>query len=503
MIPLVSAGLLNLRNSVTGYSINSAALFSGAANLTRTFTTSDRKTWTLSVWVTRSKTGTLQTIFSGYSAGNALGHLYFDTDDRIKWYDYTSGFDWRLETTAVFRDVTSPMHIVVSRDTTQATASERARIFINGSQVTSFSVETYPSLNFDGYINNNLPHYFGAYDGTSAQFDGYMADVRFVSGVRLEATSFGEFNSGNWEPIEYTGTYGTNGFYLKFEDGALGTDSSGNGNDWTVNGTVTAVTNTPTDVKAVLNALDTSGGTLSNGNQTWVSGSAVFRSVKLTLMNTDEPTYLEVLSDVGIGNGNSRVGIVKATEDVRSSYIGQTANSYGYASNGNKYNNGSATAYGSTWSATNVVGVAWNPVIGALWFIVNGTPQNGATISEIETGDTTNAAFTGLTADDFMLAISSYSTDKLTIRVSEDDWTETRPSNFKALTVANMTPNAITTGTAVSGEYFYTGGVPSNISGVTTSAIYALGFVPSSSGAFTCDVDNPIGGTVMPRGQAN
>jgi hypothetical protein len=131
-------------------------------------------------------------------------------------------------------------HCVISVDTTAATASDRAKIYINGVEQ-SLSTSTYPSQNYDTYWNLSLEHNVGRYGGATQFYDGLLADIHFIDGQALTPSSFGEFDTnGVWQPIDASGlTYGTNGFHLPFSDNstaaALGTDTSSNGNTWTVN----------------------------------------------------------------------------------------------------------------------------------------------------------------------------------------------------------------------------------------------------------------------------
>jgi hypothetical protein len=205
-------------------------------------TAGNRKTWTWAGWVKRSKLGTLQDIFEGYVPTDILTFLRFGTDDKIRFASFNASYQWQLDTTQVFRDVSSWYHIVVALDTTQATSSNRAKIYVNGVQVTDLSTANYPTLNADYYVNGTNAHYIGKY-GTNdtRQLAGYLADIHFIDGQALDPTSFGEFDTnGVWQPIDASGlTYGANGFRLPFSDNstaaALGTDTSGNGNTWTVN----------------------------------------------------------------------------------------------------------------------------------------------------------------------------------------------------------------------------------------------------------------------------
>ena len=158
---------------------------------------------------------------------------------------------FQVKTNALLRDVSAWYHVVFAVDTTQSTAADRVKIYVNGVQETSFATANYPSLNHDTHINNNQLHYIGDNAATSytGPLDGYLADVNFIDGQALAPTEFGSTDSDNnvWNPKEYSGgSYGTNGFYLKFADNsnnaALGTDSSGNNNTWTVNNLVADIT---------------------------------------------------------------------------------------------------------------------------------------------------------------------------------------------------------------------------------------------------------------------
>jgi hypothetical protein len=195
------------------------------------------KTFTWSGWVKQVVvSGTAQThilaagsspYFQFYFAGPTL---YVETNQ---------GY---IQPTRKFRDPSAWYHFVVAIDTTQATATNRIKFYVNGEEVTDFAVDQRSSItqNTDLSINSTVEHRIGRQTAATAYSNMYLAEVHFVDGQQLEPTDFGEFDSNNlWQPKEYSGTYGTNGFYLKFADNssnaALGTDSSGNGNTWTVN----------------------------------------------------------------------------------------------------------------------------------------------------------------------------------------------------------------------------------------------------------------------------
>jgi hypothetical protein len=175
---------------------------------------------------------------SGYSG------IRIEGDNTLLIFDFTGSFNYKLATTQVFRDLSAWYHLVFALDTTQATASNRLKLYINGIEVTQFSATTYPSLNYDGFVNAATAHNIGRNpDATSEKFNGYLANVQFIDGQALTPSSFTEVSAttGQLIPKAYTGTYGTNGFYLQFADNSsntastLGKDTSGNGNNWTPN----------------------------------------------------------------------------------------------------------------------------------------------------------------------------------------------------------------------------------------------------------------------------
>jgi hypothetical protein len=210
---------------------------SASAYLNRTFgTPTSTTTFTISMWVKRGILGSEQYLF-GRSDGTA--NLYFHPSNKLYWYTNNSGDAYQI-TTQVFRDPAAWYHIVIQYDTTQATAANRSRVYINGVQVTAFDTNTQPAQNSTtAGINAAVAHAIAAYN-SGRYYDGYMTEVNFIDGQALTPSSFGTFNSyGVWQPITYGGSYGTNGFRLPFTNNAstttLGYDFSPNGNNWTTN----------------------------------------------------------------------------------------------------------------------------------------------------------------------------------------------------------------------------------------------------------------------------
>ena len=179
----------------------------------------NRKTFTISVWVKRgtiSASSFYPYIFDG---GTSYEHKLSFVNDYIAFGAWAGSQEFNLETNAVYRDPSAWYHIVVAQDTTQATASDRVKMYVNGEQVTSFRTSSYPSLNYEGRINNTNEHAIGRWQGgTSRYFDGYMAEFNFVDGTAYTADDFGELKNGVWVAKTPDVTYGTNGFHLNFQD---------------------------------------------------------------------------------------------------------------------------------------------------------------------------------------------------------------------------------------------------------------------------------------------
>lgn len=223
---------------------------SNSAYLSRTPSISgNRSTWTFSTWVKRGQLGVISPLL-GYGVTGVFDNFFFNTSDQLQYYSAdTSGTVNRANysTTSVFRDSHSHLHVVLRINTASLFANERVSIYVNG--VRQVLTPTFPiAQNWTTYLNSNVQNNIGfTYDGTNRYFDGYIADVNFIDGQALPPTAFGykdDFD-GKWKPKGYSGSYGTNGFYLKFSDNSslttasnvgLGKDSSPNNNYWVTNG---------------------------------------------------------------------------------------------------------------------------------------------------------------------------------------------------------------------------------------------------------------------------
>ena len=376
-------------------------------------------------------------------------------------------------TTATFRDPSAWYHIVIAVDTTQATAANRLKIYVNNVLYSYSSTATIPQ-NVSTDVNNTAAHNIGRrVDSTDRYTNTYMADIRLIDGQQLDPTSFGEFdaNTGVWSPKTYSGTYGTNGFWLKLDDNSnttaatLGKDSSGNSNNWTPNNfSVTAgvgndslvdsPTNYGTDTGAggevrgnyaTLNPLDKGGDvTLVNGNLDASWSGASGHSVRSTLSITSGKWYWEVVS-----GGNTSVGIIKSELKIVPSsgslWVGAdgfgVGGSYAYAQDGRVVTNSTYSAYGASLASGDVLGIAFDADNGKIYFSKNGTWQNSG-----NPATSTNPAFTGIALNTWSPAIGYWggSTGTTnTFNFGQRAFAYTAPSGFKALCTQNLPTPAI------------------------------------------------------------
>jgi hypothetical protein len=366
-----------------GYQIERSLRFdsSASAYLNRTpAVAGNKQTWTWSGWVKRSALGGTRPLFGvvAGSCGDLVTRLQFDTSNRLIFQDFaacSTPLYFNLITTQVFRDVSAWFHVVAVVDTTQATSTNRVKLYVNGSQVTALGTAVYPlTVGHNTAWNSTLGHYIGR-EGDPNYFNGYLTEINFIDGQALDPTSFGEYNSttGVWQPIEYTGSYGTNGFYLNFSDNssvaALGYDAAGS-NDWSVNGiSVTAgvdndsFNDTPTNNWATLNPLSTTATelVLSNGNikATANAGGSNWGSSVSTIGVSSGKWVWEVYCTSASGSTDYMLGITSLAMLPLSgnSYPGINTTSYGYLnSNGDRYNNSTGTNLGfATYTAGDVI----------------------------------------------------------------------------------------------------------------------------------------------------
>jgi len=353
----INLGVGGANSATGGYEIDNSVKLEADNDerFTRTPSSAgNRKTWTFSAWVKRTELGANQILISA-----ADTYLYFGSDDKIHCNFRPASENFFLSTNRLFRDTSAWYHIVVQCDTTDSTAADRAKLYINGVRETSYSNSTYNNMsqNLDTSMNNTIEHMIGRYSSSDDyRMSGYISEFHLVDGTALTPTSFGEYDddSGIWKPKEYTGSYGTNGFYLDFADAAdLGDDESGNGNDWTeVNLTAAdQATDTPTNNFCTLNILDqrtdtpsitTEGATVNV--QDPGSGTGAVRG---TMGVNSGKWYWEFQLDLFEGAFYYLYG-VSSLEKTNARYPGQGDGGFSigvYAQGGNAYFNGTNTAW--------------------------------------------------------------------------------------------------------------------------------------------------------------
>jgi hypothetical protein len=386
-------------NSLTGggYEIDNSLRFNDDSTdyLSKTFgSAGNQKTMTFSLWTKRSFIGSgFKAIFGcGTADGDEWVWSFRDDKLDLRW-EMTNGTQGDLQTTQLFRDASAWYHIVFAIDTTQATASNRFKWYVNGTQVTSFATAEYPAQNLDNKINGTVAQDIGRFPRIDGTYDGYMSEFNFIDGQALDPTSFGEFDedSGIWKPIAYEGTYGTNGYFLEFKDSsALGDDTSGNTNDWTVNNltSIDQTTDTPTNNFATLNPLDFGviAPAFSNGNLQYVSsGSGVGANSanRATFGVSAGKWYWE------LKRNDNDAGYFGATNSDIATWFNSngalTGGFYGVTASGDKFVNGSITSSVFSAMSSGDIGMfAYDLDNNYFYFGVNGTwvtsgdPTSGA-----------------------------------------------------------------------------------------------------------------------------
>jgi len=380
-----------------GYEVDNSLRFNDGSSdkLSRSSgTPSSRQKFTWSQWVKRSADTDYQVIQGCYSDTSNYLLVSFNSD-RIDVIDFESGVNARKITTAKFRDFSAFYHIVVAVDTTQATANNRVKIYVNGVLQTAFDTNTAPSKD-QNLSTNESTYEIGSGEAGNYYFDGYLAECIYCDGQSLAADSFGEFDdTGIWKPIKVSGlTFGDEGFYLEFKQvgtsanaSGIGADTSGNTHHFTV-ANLTAVdqsTDTCTNNFATMNPLSVSpAGTLTEGN-TKILGNSGSESgnVNCTFAMTSGKWWFEA-KVVGDQGSYPRLGAAPAELLGRllngnGGMAGQQAIGFQYESNGNKVVNTSSAGYGASFGANDIIGCALDLDNKNVYYYKNGAIQNSGT----------------------------------------------------------------------------------------------------------------------------
>ena len=442
----------------TGYTIDQSIRFNPGDSpyMHKTYSgAGDRTSWTWSCWF---KLGSL----NGFTPGSNLYYTFFSVDEatndanrgtfqiiadsgvasaiQFQFLGHSTVF---LKTNRQFRDPTAWYHLVLVWDSDNAVASNRARLYINGERETSFATENNPSSGQEIGINLAAQHKIGAAKNISNSniiyyWDGYMAEIHFLDGYSYGPEYFGEFDDyGIWRPIEYTGSYGTNGFKIDGRDASdLGDDESGNGNDYTTSGLAAndQQPDSPTNNHAVMNPLDVAhnGYTVfSEGNLAFTYSGSSARELARSSITIPASTdgFFEVKITATLGSGvDFAIGIEDGSALQDASNTTYT-NAYVIREDGTFSTTGSSgsTSYGVSFTNNDVIGV-WRKANGDLVFYKNGTAMNSGT-----------PAVTGVTGEMHFVA-GGFNNGAGIARFASSQWTNTPTgvSSSMALNTKNL-----------------------------------------------------------------
>jgi hypothetical protein len=419
----------------------------------------NQKTWTWSGWVKRGivNAATTDMLFAVRNTGvTVYGYIAFSSDQ----LDVTFlAATYRRTTSAVYRDPSAWYHIVVAVDTTLSTSTDRIKIYVNGVQVTAFTTNSNGTQNANSDFNSTEVHAIGRYGALSANYlDGYLTEINFIDGQALTPSSFGSTNAltGVWQPAKYTGTYGTNGFYLNFSDNSnntattIGKDYSGNGNNWTPNNisvtsgsTYDSMTDVPTLTSATAanyptwNPLVPSGQAApTDGNLSQINSTGC-RTATMPFPQSGK-WYLEWLA------GSNTMAIVVGSPFVPTTQANSQTYSVGYYNNGNKYIAGTATAYGASFTSGDIIGLALDFTVSppTITYYKNNASQGSINLTS------------GI---DYYVAAGIGGTGLEVINFGQRPFFYTPPTGYVALNTYNLPASTIKNGAAYMAATTYTG----------------------------------------------
>ena len=354
---------------------------------------------TFSIWAKRSLISSSVALFSFSTDGSNELYFRFMDNDTLQVYSQKSGSKIiERKTNRVFRDPSAWYHLILQIDTTQSTASDRVKFYVNGVQETSFSAETNPSQNEAiTYVSSATFEIGRKTTSTNLNFDGYMNHVAFVDGTALTPSNFGETDtaSGIWKWKSPSGvTWGDNGFHLKFDNDAnLGLDSSGETNNFTLGGNGKQAKDNPTLSNTTYNALAqkyTSGTSYSNGNLTTTNTSGVGQRMAISTFGVETGKWYAEFKLVAIGSTSGSkpyVGVCSQRDYVGNTYVG-AAPGCGLHTGGDIYYAGAGpTSTGTSYTTGDIIGVALDVTNSLIYWHKNGTYiSNGSGTGNPTTG---------------------------------------------------------------------------------------------------------------------
>jgi hypothetical protein len=481
---------------------------SATAYFSKTLTTAtNNKIWTFSSWVKRGTLSTSggQTLMEGYAGGSTLiTSLAFSSNgafDRLELQSGVAGVsaEFYQQSVAVYRDPANWYHIVVAVDTTQTTASNRVKMYVNGSQITTAAYGGYnqdPSQNYVMGINSAIAHKIGGGLG-AGNFDGYMADTYFIDGQQLTPSSFGSTNgaTGVWQPIKYTGTFGTNGFYLNYSDNSavttssnvgIGKDFSGNANYWTSNN-ISVTTGTTYDSMldvptisatssnyAVMNFLNkgSNGTGPADGNLSWGAGGHA--SCLSTIGVSSGKWYAEFTLTTSSAGGFG----ITSNQGAQNAYLGSIAGLWWIYDNTGSFNinNETTTTFsGASRFTTNQVWQVALDITNGKCFVGVGNSwvdSGGGSTGNPSTGANPTFTFTAGTQIFYMLEVAGC---VWAANFGQRAFTNTPPSGYLSVNTYNLPDSTIKNGAIYMAATTFTGVTGG---GSVVNTVNGVGFQP-------------------------
>jgi hypothetical protein len=438
-----------------GYQITNSLRFraSNSAYLSRTFGSPTSSTvWTFSAWCKRGNLGSTSYLLGASTTTN----FGFNSSNQLV---LTLNGTTACTSTAVFRDPSAWMHIVYQQNGSAQT------IYVNNASVATGTTAA-------AIFNTAIAHQVGAANTTNF-FDGHLANVYWIDGQALTPSSFGQTDAttGVWVPKAYSGTYGTNGFFLEFKDATstttIGYDTSGNSNNFTTSGisvtdggTFDQSLDTPTLNYPVISPLNsqsvvsiTEAGMASNYGGAFNTGTCI---VSVPFPTTGKWHYEHTCLAVGSFDYFCGVFLNKSIGGVSANIVvpGTSANEYAYRFNGEKMIAGVTSAYGSSYTANDVIGIAFDATNLTIEFFKNNVSQG---------------QLTGMPSGEYIAFTQQYGGGSTRINFGQRPFAYTPPTGFKALSTANITSTAVSTsGTftgnaAADGPFVWTNGNPATL----------------------------------------
>lgn len=443
-----SSGKYKIKNSLRLRS-------SSSAYLNRTPSLSNRLKWTWSGWCKKSSNGVYLPLFVAESDTNNSMWCTFRDGDTLQINNRIAAVDHYMITNAVYRDPSAHYHVVFVWDSANATEADRAIIYVNGVRQSIGSTVAFSSSE-SSQVNAAVSHKIGGPSTAmgSVYFSGYLSEVNFIDGQALTPSYFGKSDiNGVWVPKKYTGSYGSNGFYVNFSDGTslttLGYDTSGNSNNWTCNNvsltagvTYDLMTDTPTNNYSTLNPLSPTNLAWSfydsNLQSSLPAGANAWTKVFSSMALSSGKFYCEVdfTTDAAAGEWGY-LGIKSITGNTASSAgAGNDSDEWVFVDNGYKRTGGSSVAYGVSQGSSYQIRMALDLDNGKVWWgdssgwFGSGDPAAG-----------TNAAYTGLSGTFYIMGSLYRSTgtaQTLKFNFGQRPFTNTPPVGFTSVCTRNM-----------------------------------------------------------------